>query len=32
MANGIGNLFTVKIFPAIAPDNQTANNNLKALL
>ena len=32
MANGISNLFTDKIFPAAAPDNQTENGNLKTLL
>ncbi len=32
MANSISNFFTDKIFPAAAPDNQTANGNLKTLL
>ncbi|MDQ3063403.1 MAG: hypothetical protein M3R14_11185 [Acidobacteriota bacterium] len=32
MANGISNFLTNKIFPAAAPDNQTENGNLKALL
>ncbi len=32
MANGINNFLTNKIFPATAPDNQTENGNLKALL
>ncbi len=32
MANGINNFLTNKIFPAAAPDNQTENGNLKALL
>ncbi|MDQ3747866.1 MAG: hypothetical protein M3367_02455 [Acidobacteriota bacterium] len=32
MANNTDNLLIGKIFPAIAPDNQTANGNLKTLL
>jgi hypothetical protein len=32
MAKGIINILTDKIFPAAAPDNQTKNSNLKALL